>query len=77
MPGEQHDTIVAGDDDVRVLVQGRVGLGDVHANFGVDQGVVDLAAQCASAAVIFNRCFTAGSHHRGAAADAEAQGQGQ
>jgi hypothetical protein len=77
LPGKQHDAIEAGDDDVRVVIQGWIGLGNVHADLGVDQRVVDLAAEGAGAAVIFNRCFTAGVNHRGAAADAEAQCQGQ
>ncbi|MNN86803.1 hypothetical protein D3C81_2042630 [compost metagenome] len=77
LPGQQHHAVEAGDDDVRLGVQVRVGLGHVHANLGFDQRVVDLAAEGAGAAVILNGAFTAGVHHRGASADAEAQRQGQ
>lgn len=78
LPGQQYNAVEAGDDDVRIVIQPWIGLGDVNANLGINQGVVDFAAEGARAAVIFNRCFTAGVNHRGAAADAdEAQGQGQ
>uniref|UniRef100_A0A1I7ZX06 Nitrite reductase n=1 Tax=Steinernema glaseri TaxID=37863 RepID=A0A1I7ZX06_9BILA len=73
LPGQQHDAVEAGDDDVRVLVQVRAGLGHVHRYLGFDQRVVDLAAEGAGAAIVLDRVFAAGSNHRTAAGDAQAQ----
>ena len=55
---QQHDTVVAGDHDVRAVIQIRVGLGDVDGHFGFNQRIVDFAAERAGATVVFNRCVT-------------------
>ncbi|MNH32420.1 hypothetical protein D3C79_928600 [compost metagenome] len=37
LSGQQHDTVEAADNDMRVLVQIGAGFGHVHRDFGFDQ----------------------------------------
>ena len=76
LAGDQHDAVVADHDDVRVLVQGRIGLGDVHRGLGLDQRVVDLAADGSGPAIVVDRFVPGGAEETAAASQGQAQGQG-
>jgi hypothetical protein len=75
LAGQQDHAVVADDHDVRVAVQVRIGLGDVDRDLGLDQRVVDGAADGAGAAVVVDGLLAGGAEE--AAAAAHDQGQGK